>query len=442
MAGVRSRRRSSSKYEGWFINEKGRQQHFTGTRSHAETKRIAQRLEDEHRQIRLGYKPRSSLTQRSFADAKDEYLAWGATQGGRGGRPWGHDHARKRRERLSWWEQQLRLDMVTDLQDSLPRVESALRALHADGRAGKTISNYAESLAAFCDWAVERGYLGADPLKQLKNFDTTPQEMRRAMTPEEIQRLLAVAPSHRRLLYEVALISGLRGNELRQLAPEHLDAAAGGLHLEAKWTKSRKQQFLPLPQMLVERLRDNTAAALAQYHLAHKGALPPTIPAQPLLYVPRDLAPKLDQDLRAAGIPKRTKAGKLDFHALRVTYINLVIESGANPKEAQTLARHATAELTIGLYGRAADQRLAQTIDQIAQHVLCMASGGGDQAQAIENTGETKMPKGGFEPPRPVRHHPLKMACLPDSTTSAMNGHDKKKTHTAYDGVEALSMPF
>jgi hypothetical protein len=120
----------------------------------------------------------------------------------------------------------------------------------------------------------------------------------------------------------------------------------------------------------------------------------------------------------------------------------LVIESGANPKEAQTLARHATAELTIGLYGRAADQRLAQTIDHIAQHVLCMASGGGNQVQVIENIGETRMPKGGFEPPRPVRHHPLKMACLPDSTTSAMNDHGRKKTHRAYDDAGSLSMPF
>ena len=87
MAGVRAKRRSSGKYEGWFTNSDGKQQHFTGTLSYAETKRIAQRLEDEHRQIRLGYKPRSSLVRRPFADAKGEYLAWGATQGGRGGRP-------------------------------------------------------------------------------------------------------------------------------------------------------------------------------------------------------------------------------------------------------------------------------------------------------------------------------------------------------------------
>ena len=117
--------------------------------------------------------------------------------------------------------------------------------------------------------------------------------------------------------------------------------------------------------------------------------------------------------MRTAGIPKYTKAGKLDFHALRVTYINLVIASGVNPKEAQILARHATAELTIGLYGRATDERLAQAVNQIAQHVICMASAGENQTQRVEISEEKRMPKGGFEPPRLVRHHPLKMACLP-----------------------------
>ena len=34
-------------------------------------------------------------------------------------------------------------------------------------------------------------------------------------------------------------------------------------------------------------------------------------------------------------------------------------------------------------------------------------------------SGDAGMPKGGFEPPRLIRHHPLKMACLPSSTTSA-----------------------
>jgi integrase/recombinase XerC len=402
MAGVRSERRSSGKFQGWFIDHTGKQKFFEGTRSRVETLRIAQRLEDEHRQVKLGYIPLKNVPRRTFADARDEYLAWGMSQGGRGGRPWGRDHTRKRRERLAWWESRLSLERVADLGDSLSRVESALRELHREGRAGKTIANYAETLAAFCDWCVERGYLEADPLKKFKGFDTTPKTQRRAMTREEIQRLLAVAPRHRRLLYEVALMSGLRGNELRQLSPDHLDLGECGLHLEAKWTKNRKQQFLPLPRVLGERLRDNTAAALARYHLAYKGVIPPLIPATPLLYVPRDLAPTLDKDLRAAGIPKYTKAGKLDFHALRVTYINLVIASGANPKEAQTLARHATAELTIGLYGRATDQRLAQAIDQIAQHVLSMSEAEHETTQRVENINSSAYLSGGFK--SPLRH--------------------------------------
>src|SRR5437016_11077170 len=73
----------------------------------------------------------------SFQGRKVAIWRGGATQGGRGGRPWGRDHARKRRVRLTWWEQHLHLDMVTDLHDSLPRVEAALRELHTEGRAGK-----------------------------------------------------------------------------------------------------------------------------------------------------------------------------------------------------------------------------------------------------------------------------------------------------------------
>lgn len=33
---------------------------------------------------------------------------------------------------------------------------------------------------------------------------------------------------------------------------------------------------------------------------------------------------------------------QLDFHALRLAYVNLVLESGVSPKEAQALARYST----------------------------------------------------------------------------------------------------
>lgn len=169
MPGVRSKRRASGKYQGWYFDHTGTRTWFEGTRSKADTLRIAQHLEDENRQVKLGYIPlATTISDRTFSETRDEYLAWGMSQGGRGGRPWGPDHTRKRRERLAWWERQLALEKVSDMSHSLAEVESALRELQNQGRAGKTIANYVEALAAFCDWCVGREYLESDPLQKLK----------------------------------------------------------------------------------------------------------------------------------------------------------------------------------------------------------------------------------------------------------------------------------
>ncbi len=56
--------------------------------------------------------------------------------------------------------------------------------------------------------------------------------------------------------------------------------------------------------------------------------------------------------VRAAGIPKTTPAGKVDFHALRVAYTTFIWETGATTKEAQSVARHSDPRLTANTYGR------------------------------------------------------------------------------------------
>lgn len=49
-----------------------------------------------------------------------------------------------------------------------------------------------------------------------------------------------------------------------------------------------------------------------------------------------------------------TEDGKYaDFHAFRHTYISGIVASGASIKTAQTLARHSSAELTVGRYAHA-----------------------------------------------------------------------------------------
>ena len=248
--GVKKKPTKGGLYQGYFTDYTGKKRYFT-TLTRSEAKREAKRLEAEHRLIRQGIRPVPSSAGRHrstlFTEAVDEYLDWGKSQGGRKGRPWSLKHVGNRTSQLAWWRDSLGIEVLGDLVGVLGRVEKQLRELQTQGRTGKTVSNYADTLGAFCDWCVRRGYLETDPLDGLAPFDTTPEVRRRAMTPDEITRLLAVCPPERRLLYETALFSGLRSNELRHLTLEHLDLERSGLRLEADWTKTGRKASSPYP---------------------------------------------------------------------------------------------------------------------------------------------------------------------------------------------------
>jgi len=356
MAGVRKKPQPNGKFCAWFIDMKGRQKFFAGTRSKSETLRIAERLEDEHRQIRLGYRPVPSSAEkhakRSIGEVIDEFLAWGQAQGGIGGRPWGTGHARMREAHLTWWKNRLGLNTLADVPDVLARAEAALRELQEAGLSGKTLQNYRDALGTFCSWAVKRGYLDKNPIAGSGGFDITPRRRRRALTLDEIHGLLEAAPPERRLVYEVALTTGLRAGELRALTVQHLDTARRGLCLEAAWTKNRKPGFQPLPASLLQRL------------IEHSAGKPPEVP---LLDVPAYTWCSIAKDLLAADIPLTTPEGKVDFHALRTTFTTLVFESGANVKEAMSLVRHGTPGLTINTYARTRQDRLAEVIEKVGK---------------------------------------------------------------------------
>lgn len=379
MAGVRKKPKQSGKYEGWFVDWRGKRKFFVGTKKKTETLHMAQRLEDEHRQIRLGYRPPPTAadlhSKRDYTDVRDEYLAWGESQGGRGGRAWAPKHTQNRRRHLTWWGKQLGLVYLRDLEGVLPQVEHHLRQMQRAGRTPKTVASYADSLLTFCKWCLQRKYLDENPLAGMARFDDTPQSYRRLATEEELRQILAVAPPHRRLLYEAAFLSGLRANELRQLTVHHLDLENNGVRLDAEWTKNRKPGFQPLPGPLLAQLlcfaESGEPERLYQQHYKSKEArgCRPSIPDNPLLFVPWHTYRVLEKDLKKAGIPKHNPKGKLDFHALRVAYINMVIESGATVKEVQVLARHTAPTITFNTYGRVKPERLAATVEKIAANL-------------------------------------------------------------------------
>ncbi len=394
MAGVRRKPSASGKYQGFFTNYEGQKQYFTGSKNRAETRRAAARLEDQHRKVRLGEKPRPDVVdkcrRRLITEVISEYKGWGMLQGGRGGRPWSHSHTVRKKRLLDLWVETLSLETMADLDGLLPRVEAALQELSKQGKSGKTLHNTVEALRSFINWCLIRKYLREDPLKGLSKIDITPKTKRRAMTSEEFKRLLAVAPYHRQVLYMVAVITGLRANELRSLRREHLDTEQLGLWLDAEWTKNRKPGFQPLPEATVKLLGEYFDSGIVP-RLYSQYIRTKVFHSQALLYVPSEPSKDLERDMEHAGIPKKTAAGKLDFHAMRTSFVSLTIEAGATAKEAQQLARHSDPRITMNVYARATDERLSQVVGKVANRVFSGALGVNRVREGLDNVTQEKV---------------------------------------------------
>ena len=406
MAGVR--KLQSGTMQGWFKHYEGHRAFFTlGRRAtRREVLNAAQTLEVEHAQIRLGIKPRPDA-QRTvgtlpIGEAVAEYLAWGSFQGSRGGRPWTPKNRQTRARHLAWWQECLHLRILVNVQGILPQVERVLQGLAQAGCASQTIKHRLTSLCAFTRWCARRGYLADDPLVQRTPVQVQAQRRRRALTLLETQRLLEQCRPSRRLLYETALLTGLRANELRQLSLDHLDIEQGALRLDAAWTKNRQAGVQPIPATLLVQLYEAGRSGAPRDAYRRYGRTKPT-PAQPLLFVPHDTATMIATDFQRAGLPLETAQGVLDFHSLRVTAINLLMSQGASAVETQAFARHQSLQMTMGVYGRAHAGRMSILVETLAAALQgppgCAPA---VHAQAVGETSPTPRRAIAREPERPT----------------------------------------
>ena len=373
------------KWRTVIVDHKGIRRTLTLATNKQQAQKQADILEQREREIKMGIRavptPQDKNQSRPFEDVFAEYMAWGRAQGGRKGMPWDEEHAYKKERDIFFWRDALGLKLLGDLYGVLPKVEERCRAMLESGNTGKTVANKVLNLRSMILWCKKRKYLTEDPLEELAKFDTTPRTVRRAMTPDELKQLLRFCAPHRRLLYEVAACSGLRENELRQLVPSFLDRNACAIRIPKEIDKARKERLQMIPSALMERLTAfvESEEVFTLYNKAYsqqgerKGKKQP--PANPLLYVPQNSATMLKKDLEAGGTPAMTAKGKLDFHALRTAYINFVLDSGANVKTAQELARHATPDMTMNVYGRARDEKMREAVESVGNMLFSDTAG-------------------------------------------------------------------
>ena len=172
---------------------------------------------------------------------------------------------------------------------------------------------------------------------------------RRALNDDEARQLLA---GPHRPLYLLALHTGLRRGEINSLrwGDLHLDAANPFYVVPVAKSKSRKEQPRPLHPELVRELQTmKSAGKLTPENLV----FPERVPAMKVIR----------EDFKTAGIPLLDERGhRVDFHALRMTYITRLQRAGVSPREAMELARHSDMRLTMKTYTDAAQLPLAATV--------------------------------------------------------------------------------
>ena len=154
-------------------------------------------------------------------------------------------------------------------------VPSAVQAAIASLRDGEdnlslqTCNHYLRAIKQFSRWLWRDGRLREDPLAHLVGFNVQLDRRhdRRALTDEELARLIEAAEKgplrlsmsgpERAVLYQLAVGTGFRANELRSLTSESfdLDADPPVVTIEAAYSKHRRKDVQPIRPDLADLLR-------------------------------------------------------------------------------------------------------------------------------------------------------------------------------------------
>jgi integrase len=346
----------------WYVryrDEFGKQSEIKAGPDRSVAQRIAAETEGRVRAIKSGaVDPREKL----WTDAERKPLAehveaWHATLIARGRTVLYAGLARDRTLRLIELTRAFRISHI-----NMSSVQTAVGALRTiPGRHGKaelsdrSVHHHVRAIKMFTKWLWRDGRVREDPLVHLNPPKVVNKRQRKALSPEDAARLIATTRTgprsyeltgeDRTMLYALALGTGFRANELRNLTPEDfdLDGDPPTVTCRAAYTKNRDEALQPI--------RPDLATVLSPW-LATKPR------DKPLFGLLSDTAKMIRRDLAAAGLPE-----DFDFHCLRHTFVTHLVQSGTPIKTIQVLARHSDPALTLGVYSHVAVIDLARGLE-------------------------------------------------------------------------------
>ena len=200
------------------------------------------------------------------------------------------------------------------------------------GSSHATANRHVAAFIAFVNWCVDEQRLYMNPIGRIRRLkeDKDPRRPRRPYTPDEVKKLIAVAPQYRKLVYLFAVYTGLRRGELKKTLVGNIDLEAKTLRVPVRVDKEDKESVLPLHPELIP---------LLTHHLANRGPRDPLFDRVPRIQT-------LRKDLAKAGIDRFNEENeRLDFHALRTTLATELIRAGVPLSKVKLVTRHASTKV-------------------------------------------------------------------------------------------------
>lgn len=247
-----------------------------------------------------------------------------------------------------------------------------------------THNHYLRAIKGFLRWLYREDRLEKDVSKHLMLCTVTEiAKDRRALTVDEIGYLLdwtatkgkktrSLTGWERSLLYRLALTTGLRVNEIRHLHASSIDFEAKTVRLPSAYTKNRKEAALPLRDDVLKDLRTLTSGKTPNSplfrHITDKSAklLKADMKGARAGWV-KEGKTSAEKKLREKDdlLKVDTADGEIDFHALRHSYATMLVNGGTDVKTAQSLLRHSTPLLTLGIYSHVLRESEQTAVDNL-----------------------------------------------------------------------------
>lgn len=224
---------------------------------------------------------------------------------------------------------------------------------------GKAKNDLLKNTCNFFAWMRRSRMVTQNPLEFVDPVKLTPKQFRRALSPEQAQKLLAVAPRRRAVVYLTALQTGLRRNELKQLT-------AGDFALDAP------KPFVRVPACIAKNRKETTLWLREEVVSAVRSILPDNAMPFERVFTCIPRISTLRRDLERAGIPFEDADGRrIDFHALRVTLgANLLNVPGMSYAVVKEVMRHSDIRTTFRHYCDASQLPIAAAVASLPAFTL------------------------------------------------------------------------